>query len=99
MYRAPSVFPVIVVLGVALAACGTASRPVATVPEAPAATMVVGATLTGTGTASPARTPPATLVVPTPAATSRGPDLQASDPEAARLDAGSLQLVEFFRFT
>lgn len=97
MYRAPSVFPVIVVLGVALAACGTASRPVATVPEAPAATMVVGATLTGT--ASPAPTPPATLVVPTPAATSRGPDLQASDPEAARLDAGSLQLVEFFRFT
>lgn len=41
----------------------------------------------------------ATMDVPTPMATSRGPNLEASNPEAARLDSGSLQLVEFFRFT
>jgi hypothetical protein len=34
-----------------------------------------------------------------PAATSRGPDLQATDPTTVRLDSGELQLVEFFRFT
>jgi hypothetical protein len=33
------------------------------------------------------------------AATSRGPDLEATDPQGVKLDAGSLQLVEFFRFT
>lgn len=32
-------------------------------------------------------------------ATSRGPDLEATDPATVRLDSGGLQLVEFFRFT
>lgn len=97
MYRAPPLFAVIVVLGVALAACGTAAQPPAAVPVVAPPTSVAEATLTGTASAAP--TQPATLVAPTPAATSRGPELQASDPEAARLDSGSLQLVEFFRFT
>ena len=34
-----------------------------------------------------------------PVATSRGPDLHATDPAAVTLAAGQLQLVEFFRFT
>lgn len=34
-----------------------------------------------------------------PAATSRGPDLEATDPAAVSLASGQLQLVEFFRFT
>ncbi len=34
-----------------------------------------------------------------PVATSRGPDLEATDPTTVRLDSGGLQLVEFFRFT
>jgi len=37
--------------------------------------------------------------VPQPVATSRGPDLEATDPSTVRLDSGELQLVEFFRFT
>jgi len=37
--------------------------------------------------------------VPQPVATSRGPDLEATDPTTVSLDSGDLQLVEFFRFT
>jgi len=32
-------------------------------------------------------------------ATSRGPDLEATDPSTVSLASGGLQLVEFFRFT
>jgi hypothetical protein len=34
-----------------------------------------------------------------PAATSRGPELEATDPTIVNLASGQLQLVEFFRFT
>lgn len=34
-----------------------------------------------------------------PVATSRGPDLEATDPSTVALASGGLQLVEFFRFT
>lgn len=34
-----------------------------------------------------------------PIATSRGPDLHATDPTTVSLAAGGLQFVEFFRFT
>lgn len=34
-----------------------------------------------------------------PIATSRGPDLHATDPSTVLLASGQLQLVEFFRFT
>ncbi|MEW5941738.1 MAG: hypothetical protein AB1750_18910 [Chloroflexota bacterium] len=34
-----------------------------------------------------------------PVATSRGPNLEATDPTTVTLAAGQLQLVEFFRFT
>lgn len=39
--------------------------------------------------------------MPTPirVATSRGPDLEATDPTTVNLASGQLQLVEFFRFT
>ncbi|MBI5932582.1 MAG: hypothetical protein HY867_02650, partial [Chloroflexi bacterium] len=32
-------------------------------------------------------------------ATSRGPELHATDPTTVKLASGQLQLVEFFRFT
>src|SRR5574340_1618673 len=53
---------------------------------------------------APAETqlPPTLQPTPSPvtaAATSRGPNLEATDPTSVRLDAGELQLVEFFRFT
>ena len=34
-----------------------------------------------------------------PAATSRGPDLEATDPSTVSLASGQVQFVEFFRFT
>jgi hypothetical protein len=34
-----------------------------------------------------------------PVATSRGPDLHATDPTTVSLASGGLQFVEFFRFT
>ena len=34
-----------------------------------------------------------------PVATSRGPNLEATDPATVALASGGLQLVEFFRFT
>ncbi len=36
---------------------------------------------------------------PLPVATSRGPDLEATDPGTVSLASGDLQFVEFFRFT
>ena len=36
---------------------------------------------------------------PFPVATSRGPDLHATDPTTVDLASGQLQFVEFFRFT
>jgi len=54
----------------------------------------------GTSTVS---NPVSTATIPAPtiavAATSRGPNLEATDPTTVRLDSGGLQLVEFFRFT
>ena len=34
-----------------------------------------------------------------PVATSRGPDLEATDPSTVSLASGQVQFVEFFRFT
>ena len=36
---------------------------------------------------------------PLPVPTSRGPDLEATDPATVSLASGDLQLVEFFRYT
>ena len=36
---------------------------------------------------------------PFPVATSRGPDLHATDPTTVNLASGQIQFVEFFRFT
>ena len=51
--------------------------------------------------ASPATTIPTDALAPTalPVATSRGPELHATDPATVSLASGELQLVEFFRFT
>ena len=47
--------------------------------------------------------PTVTSVVPTQVvlavATSRGPNLEATDPSTVKLASGQLQLIEFFRFT
>ncbi|MEW6083284.1 MAG: hypothetical protein AB1607_01695 [Chloroflexota bacterium] len=47
--------------------------------------------------------PPVAVEAPTqaalPVATSRGPDLHATDPRTVSLASGQYQFVEFFRFT
>lgn len=60
-------------------------------------------TAIGTATQPPVQTEAAALSASTeaapPVATSRGPDLHATDPATVALASGQLQLVEFFRFT
>ena len=43
--------------------------------------------------------PASTGSTPQAVATSRGPNLEATDPSTVNLASGGLQLVEFFRFT
>lgn len=80
----------ILILSVALL---TACAPAATVTEPPAVD-VVTATL-------PAPTVESVTQAATalPIATSRGPNLEATDPTTVSLASGGLQFVEFFRFT
>ena len=54
-----------------------------------------------TASCAPAATAPvpAQAVEVQAAATSRGPNLEATDPATVSLASGQLQLVEFFRFT
>ena len=87
-----------------LAACasaGTPTSPPAAVTEPPVASLP-------TATVVPALESPATEGVAVtqppestaqPVATSRGPDLHATDPTTVNLASGGLQFVEFFRFT
>ena len=85
-----------------IAGCGPAATqpPVADSP-APAAAPAA----TEAGAPSPSAVLPeatATLLptaTPFPVATSRGPNLEATDPRTVNLASGQLQLVEFFRFT
>ena len=43
--------------------------------------------------------PTESVATPLPVATSRGPNLEATDPRTVNLASGGLQFVEFFRFT
>lgn len=86
-----------------LASCASSQATTTTVPAA-ADTQAPVAVLPSLPAA--ASTPePATQPVPTeeatvlPVATSRGPDLHATDPTTVSLGSGGLQFVEFFRFT
>ena len=83
-----------------LAACG--SMPDASLPtQEPSLTAATAAPTASPEATSAAPAPVDTSSPPSPVAvaTSRGPDLEATDPEAVRLDSGGLQLIEFFRFT
>jgi len=77
----------------------------APVVSTPSATLTV---VPATSTVVPADTLiPANVTAPVPTqtaevqaiATSRGPNLEATDPTTVSLASGQLQLVEFFRFT
>lgn len=79
-----------------LSACASAATPVpATPPQAATATLVL-ATPTATKVEFTSTVPPTPVQA---VATSRGPNLEATDPKTVILASGQLQLVEFFRFT
>ena len=93
-----------------LVGCAPATAPVPAQLEAPALPTATAAELPIEPSPLPTETPlamvateaPPTEVpteVPQPVATSRGPNLEATNPATVNLASGDLQLVEFFRFT
>jgi hypothetical protein len=95
-------FPSLFLLAVFLAACAPAERATSTHP--PVAATQPATILAPTSTLAASTLEPATEPVPgeataLPVATSRGPDLHATDPTMVSLASGGLQFVEFFRFT
>ena len=97
-------FPSLSLLAVLLAACAPATRSTdpttaATLPAIVPSLTVAAPTLepaTQPAVDAPTEAPAPTLIL---AATSRGPDLHATDPSTVSLASGQLQFVEFFRFT
>ncbi|GAB4505699.1 MAG: hypothetical protein Fur0043_26960 [Anaerolineales bacterium] len=85
---------------IALSACA----PAATASPSPAATAVPPTPAQAENPpaiteAAPSVVSEAPTVSPQVVATSRGPNLEATDPASVSLASGGLQLVEFFRFT
>jgi len=68
---------------------------------APQATQLPAPSQTATQVSESVAQPQVTNEAPTvvAVATSRGPNLEATDPASVNLASGQLQLVEFFRFT
>ena len=99
-----------ILVAVLLGACAPAST--ATNPPAAAtqATTILGPSTTlAAPTLEPTTEPAlseategpteAVAATPLPVATSRGPELEATDPTTVSLASGQVQFVEFFRFT
>jgi hypothetical protein len=94
----PSLFLVAVLLA-ACAPASTATNPAAAtqLPIQPSATSLAGPT---SGPETESLMPTEALAgTPLPVATSRGPNLEATDPSTVSLASGQLQFVEFIRFT
>lgn len=81
-------------LAVLLAACAPAGTQTSS-PETASATLIIVET-TATPVVDLTATPPPTVQA---VATSRGPNLEATDPTTVSLASGRVQFVEFFRFT
>ena len=100
------ILPSLSLLAVLLAACAPATStavPAWSVTVQPTETLptpVPTLDLTAQATTVPTETlVPTPTVDVQPVATSRGPNLEATDPSTVSLASGGLQLVEFFRFT
>ena len=89
-------------LGLVAVLLTVSCAPAATTPAAPTEA-VIPATAAPAESSAPAETasaPTQSVEVEVQAiATSRGPNLEATDPSTVSLASGQLQLVEFFRFT
>ena len=97
--------PIFSLLAVLLVACAPAGPQTEIPAIASANPMIVEVTATPTVdlTATYVYTDSLNSATPPPTvqavATSRGPDLEATDPATVSLASGGLQFVEFFRFT
>jgi hypothetical protein len=95
-------FPTSILIALLLASCAPAASPAPGVDlpsvQAPASPVAAEPSQTPLSAAQPASTESA-APTPLPVATSRGPDLHATDPATVNLASGQLQFVEFFRFT
>ena len=84
-----------------LAACAPASstvspvQPVTVIPSETLPATVAASDTALPATAVPTENLPATQL---PVATSRGPNLEATDPKTVSMASGGLQFVEFFEF-
>jgi hypothetical protein len=94
------------VFAVLMAACAPAETQTSS-PEAvsatlaitvPTATPVVDLTVTRVETESLNSATPAPTAIAQAVATSRGPNLEATDPTTVSMASGGLQFVEFFEF-
>ena len=85
---------ILILFVVLLAACA----PAESVTEPPAVDLVT-ATLAAPTIESATQAAPSGEATALPVATSRGPNLEATDPTTVSLASGELHFVEFFRFT
>jgi hypothetical protein len=81
-----------------LTACARAATPAAPTVE-PGSTAAATATQPPAATQAAASPTATSSEIPAAVATSRGPELEATDPTTVSLASGELQFVEFFRFT
>jgi hypothetical protein len=91
----------LLILAALLAACAPATaspEPAAPATQPPAASPATMAPPAAT-TLDAATEPPLAEATALPVATSRGPELHATDPTTVSLASGGLHFVEFFRFT
>jgi len=97
------ILPSLSLLILLLAACAPAAAATEPSVQQPAAPVVIEPTATAFQPSDPAdvitASTEAAPSAPLPLATSRGPNLEATDPRTANLASGGLQFVEFFRFT
>ena len=96
----PRLFSSLSLLAVLIAACTPATTQTQPTESPPVVEVSSAIPLVDTPSPTFEATPTETLL-PTvlPVATSRGPDLEATDPTTVSLASGQYQFVEFFRFT
>ena len=104
MKRTTRLFPSSILIAVfMISACAPTVPSTTSAPESVPPTRAEAAAPTVPAATQPEVQPEATLAPtetpPQIIATSRGPDLEATDPTTVNLASGQLQLVEFFRFT
>ncbi len=88
-------FPSLGLVAVLLAACAPQAIPSPMPPQAELPQAATQAPESVTPPQATSEAPDAVAAVPT----SRGPNLEATDPATVSLVSGQLQLIEFFRFT